>query len=423
MLSYPSPPAFHEVVQNQPIRIRLDNLPPGKKWRQVKGFLSQFIPWDHVINIRMLPLMPSITPHFMLIQSCIVTLNQNTDWRDLLMRINGIQWEYHTLMAIVLLNFFPANHAGMLGVPGGSGYTTSDPPRSERPLTLGPKGGSSHEEMKRGSHNEFGSLNAQLITDLMSNMSFLNPVASYKRRQVQIFNENSFRRQMSERNMNQLLLSNFPPCLHWDEVMKTTKGLTSDAASNEQNDNSDVILDESGRNYEGPIAGAFEGGKFASLLQRHVLQDENNEIVPDLTILTSHPEKFGKLKWTILKDFLKLKCPKLLEMDQMSRGAALSNTREFYVGVYEKSESYVEIILLHKDEPDVIVESSLGPKEESEFKIKERNLKRFKVRATQFEAVVGFHSKELCDLCFKEINNEEYMLGYKLKVERLEKID
>ncbi|AMD19990.1 HCL161Cp [Eremothecium sinecaudum] len=413
MLSYPPPPMPQEAIPNQMIRIRIDNIPPAKNWRHIKGFLTQFIPYEQVLNVRVLPLMPSLTPPFMPLQSCIVLLQQNTDWPSLLMQLNGLQWEYHTLMAIVLPNFIPTDGgAGRLGGVSRPNNSTG----SGGNVEIRSRGGGRYENqqdtpvrgMRRSIHSDFEPPD-------ISSLTLNNSVPHHSRRLAQIFNENSFRRQMSQRNMHQLKVSNFPPCLHWDEVVKTTSVAASDSVAKEGGEESKSATAEGSDASEGKKTNSAPGP------QPHVLQDEKNEIVPDLTIMTSHPERFGKLKWTILKDFIKLKCPKLLEMENKSHGAVLSNTREFYVGVYEDSSIRVEIILLPEGEPDKIIEGPLSSEQENELKIDKT--KRFKVQATLFKAVLGFHSKQLCDLCLEAMHDEEYMLEYKLQVERLPKLN
>ncbi|AGO11706.1 AaceriADL068Wp [[Ashbya] aceris (nom. inval.)] len=389
-MSYPPHQMMQEVVASHPIRIRIDNLPPTKGWRQIKGFLSQFVPYEQVLNVKVLPLIPSMTPPFIPLQSCIVLLRQDTDWPSLLMHLNGIQWDYYTMMAWVLPNFIPQDSGPLMAVspPDSSGSSHKNK-------------GHHYDQTDRQKHAARLPLHAFTGPAMPILPGGEQPVQHPSKRLTQIFNEGAFRRQMSQRNMHQLQISNFPPCLHWDEVVKTKQ----------------IKLESGGDNQRGD-AGA--GVPSHHVIQPHVLQDENNEIVPDLTIMTAHPEKYGKLKWTILKDFIKLKCPKLLEIDHKSQGAALSNTREFYVGVYENSESHVEIILLPSDKPDRIIE---GPVNQEEAQAAGgADPQRFKVRATLFQAVLGFHSKELCDLCLDAINGEEYMLGYKLQVQRLAKL-
>ncbi|AET39392.1 uncharacterized protein Ecym_4330 [Eremothecium cymbalariae DBVPG len=453
-MAYPPPPIPQDALPAQPIRIRVDNLPPAKNWRQIKSFLSQFIPYEQVLNVKVLPLMPSMAPPFIPLQSCIVLLRQDTDWPHLLVQLNGVQWDYHTMVALLLPNFIPPDSPQLLAgavapVGAAAGPVSSSP--------SGSSNGSSTNNHRFGHHNhhyhsqhysqqqqqhsqqEHGHQDRQthglrmaLHPQFTPGVPTLVPnghAQHLNRRLTQIFNEATFRRQMSQRNMYQLQLSNFPPCLHWDEVVKTTgdtslsfdqQPFSGKSADGSCEASASPSQPHQQQKYHNSEQQQHPQQMTALIPQPHVLQDENNEIVPDLTIMTPHPEKFGKLKWTILKDFIKLKCPKLLEIDHKTQGTALSNTREFYVGVYEDSESHVEIILLPGDKPDRIIGGPLSEQQTLEMVGDEP--KRFKVRATLFQAVIGFHSKELCDLCFDSIDGEEYMLGYKLQVQKLPKL-
>lgn len=299
-----------------PIKIRIDNLPPGKNWTSVKYLISQFIPFKQILNVKLLPLIPSMAPPFIPLQSCIVILRHYSDWPYLLLQINGYQWEYHTLGAIILPSLMPI-----------------------------------------------------LSRDSTSNNSISNG-----RKMRQIFNEQSFRKQMSSRNMWQLKVSNFPPCLHWDEVIK----------SNDLEPQPHVVL---------------KGETF------------NLKLI----IKTSHPEKFGKLKWTILKDFIKLKCPELLKIDRLNP----KNTKEFYVGVYEDDEIDVKIILNPNEHDKDQIEEVNDDIIKGLNNLNIEDLPTFNVRATKFKVIIGFHSKKLYDACFNTLNGQEYMLGYELNVEKL----
>ena len=69
---------------------------------------------------------------------------------------------------------------------------------------------------------------------------------------------------------------------------------------------------------------------------------------PDLIVKTLEPQTYGKLKWTMLKDFIKSHCPELFEN---------TSSFEFYVGVYESGELDVEIQLCEpQDETEIEIE-------------------------------------------------------------------
>lgn len=170
-----------------------------------------------------------------------------------------------------------------------------------------------------------------------------------------IFNERNFRRQMTERGMWQLKLSNFPPYL----LPETQK-----------------------------------------LLQQKPLH---------IDLMTNSFDKYGKLRWTVLKDFIKLKCPKLLDLEELSHidsnGKTINinnNTREFYVGVYENQD--IELNINLKDNT-----TNNGTNEGSFYQME----------AIYYNAIIGFHNKELKETCLEKLKNQEYSLGYKLKVTEL----
>ncbi|CAL9734326.1 hypothetical protein MOSE0_E03466 [Monosporozyma servazzii] len=184
-----------------------------------------------------------------------------------------------------------------------------------------------------------------------------------------IFNEINFRKQMTERGMWQLKINNFPPYL-----LPETETLITN------------------------------------------LNDEKIDIHTD-TI-----EKFGKLRWTILKDFIKLKCPNLLNLKGQFNESINNNTREFYVGVYEAEETKLIVDIkpgIKKNNHDIEEEEE----EEEEVERQEQGSfgsnKTVEMEAILYNAIIGFHHKDLADMCLESLQNQEYSLGYKLNVEIL----
>lgn len=298
----------------RPIFVRIDNLPPGKTWKQVKYLIGGIIHHSNVIKVKMLPLMSSIVPPFIPFQSCVVSLRGGLDGsslNELLVSLNTFQWDYYNLYAYTLP--LPIE---MGGLPPGQAHFAPVPYQQQGVPEL--KG---------------------VLVDGMG--------AGSSRRLRQIFNERSFRKQMTGRGMWQIQLSNFPPFLKLD----TMEPLSAE---------DDRILEEKG--------------------------------VPELH--TEQPDKFGRLRWTVLKDFIKLKCPRLLDLEDAD--GSENNTREFYVGVYEDAEGQVRL------------------KVTGETRI---------VKSTVYKAIVGFNDKELCDLCLESLQGQEYSLGYKLKVRHLPPYD
>lgn len=171
-----------------------------------------------------------------------------------------------------------------------------------------------------------------------------------------IFNERNFRRQMTDRGMWQLKLTNFPPYL----LPETQK-----------------------------------------LLLKKPLE---------IDLVTNSFDKFGKLRWTVLKDFIKLKCPKLLDLEEVSHidtnGKTINinnNTKEFYVGVYENQD----------------VELNINLKETSINNTSSNEGAFYQMEAIYYNAIIGFHNKELKEICLEKLKDQEYSLGYELKVSEL----
>lgn len=310
------------TTDNRAIYLRIDNLPPGKTWKQVKYLIGGIIHHSNVLKVKMLPLMSSIVPPFIPFQSCLVSLRGGLDGSslsELLMSLNTFQWDYYNLYAYTLPQ--PME----MGAPG-----------EERGRFFQPPMGHFHQGFQ------------QAVPELKAGLGD-GLGAGNSRRLRQIFNERSFRKQMTGRGMWQVQLSNFPPFLKLD---------TMETVSPEDD---------------------------------QALQDKG---VPELE--TEQPEKFGRLRWTVLKDFIKLKCPKLLNLEEKAADGIENNTREFYVGVYEDAEEQVRL------------------KISGETKI---------VKSTVYKAIVGFNDKELCDLCLENLQGQEYSLGYRLKVAHLPPYD
>lgn len=305
-------------MSDRVIFLRIDNLPPGKTWKQVKYLIGGIIHHSNVVKVKMLPLMSSIVPPFIPFQSCVVSLRGGLDGsslNELLVSLNTFQWDYYNLYAYTL----------------------------PQPMDMGTSG-----EDRRRYLGHFSQGFQPSVPELKSALAD-GLGAGNSRRLRQIFNERSFRKQMTGRGMWQLQLDNFPPFLKLD----TMETLTPE---------DDEALREKG--------------------------------VPELEI--EQPDKFGRLRWTVLKDFIKLKCPKLLNLEDKSMDGTENNTREFYVGVYEDAEEQVRL------------------KISGESRI---------VKSTVYKAIVGFNDKELCDLCLESLQDQEYSLGYRLKVRHLPPYD
>ncbi|CDO93089.1 unnamed protein product [Kluyveromyces dobzhanskii CBS 2104] len=320
------PPEFMSV------HIRIDNIPQGKDWKQIRYFLSKFILRNQILNIKVLPSMPTMTPPFIPITSCICVLQPSVDWNNLLLQLNGFQWEYHTLGAILLppssltaplhprhgsvsSHMQPQHqvpqhsirsHLHHMGVPAGGpipGLIPGSIPDGRQRSYYSPQ--QSQPPRNQQSHSQQQQQQQQ---------------QQQPRKLKQLFNETSFRKQMSSRSMYQIKFTNFPPCLHWDEIIKF---------------------------------------KTTGVAGQHVTRASD---VPSLIVKTTEPEIYGKLKWTMLKDFIKLNCPELFEN---------TSSFEFYVGVYESGELDVEIQIKEGKNEEVVV-SEEGPETGTAIK-KEEN--------------------------------------------------
>ncbi|CUS23272.1 LAQU0S09e01046g1_1 [Lachancea quebecensis] len=382
--------------------IRIDNLPPGKTWRQVKYLVGGMIHHTSILQVKMLPPVQSIVPPFIPFQSSIVSLKRSdAQLSRLLMELNGYTWEYYPLVAYAVPPLHVPSSAGYgeglgLGFGFGSASAGAGGAHSAGDIPGSPHvPGSAPTPMMM----PFTPMPAMYFPPLAQE-PFARHVQPHGKKMRQVFSEESFRKQMSARGMWQLLLEGFPPCLHWD----------------------------------------VNGADGATFHQSPPLGPP-----PAVHISTAHPEHFGKLKWTVLKDFIKLKCHKLLEMDNMG---ATTNTREFYVGVYEDCEVRTDVEIpeqnsdhkangaevsdkcLKEQTPETTATGSPtgSPTVSAEQELEEatQSISRLSVSsshrvvsATVYKAIVGFHSRELCDMCRESLQDQEYSLGYKLKVTEL----
>lgn len=499
----------------RPILVRIDNLPPGKSWKEVRYLIGGIVHHSNVIQVKMLPLMSSIVPPFVPFQSCIVTLKSQLDTEslnELLVSLNTYQWHYYNLYAYTLppldvtQQFIPMSEQSSAFLPSGNEASMSPSPSSDHtesqtpddtpmtpsllyptpvpapaPAPVGPatpataaaaaaaaaaatatpcppvppaammslppdpgpgptspfgalnggmppmtpqlsfmgmgpgpprrqyhqpniygsrkfggtaggfSSGSGHSSGRNSHRNSRGSNGSGAAADgngtesgghtnskssssdryLLSaaaaaaaatsktNQNFganLNDSSrgnitnNNSKRLKQIFNERTFRKQMTGRKMLQLQVSGFPPFIKLD--------------------------------FWEPI----QLEDYKSLSEKGVQLIE-----------TDQPEKYGRLRWTTLKDYIKLKCPRLLSL-QGEESSVENNTREFYVGVYEDHEEPIGVKIVSDEQ------------ESPEYGLSS---------ATVYRAIVGFNSGELYDSCLDALRDQEYSLGYKLEVKGL----
>ncbi|CAI4039703.1 hypothetical protein SMKI_09G1110 [Saccharomyces mikatae IFO 1815] len=571
--------------QSKGISIRIDNLPPGKTWAQVKYLIGGIIYHSNILQVKMLPPMTSVVPPFITFQSCIVILKNSVDkesLENLLFTLNTYQWDYHDLFVYMLpytndslpLRYseasdnnnevrsitddtdkslsprfvshvssvtpqpasvstppsqyftfspelglrnnenvtplttpvpvpvgvppltplphgpFPTSMLPILGAPpgtvpnmqmpyqanllpstaaaaGGPLISPTHYPRRRHfyhqnqsqfqkymhnnPRNLDAGTGPHHLSLRNNkinsSYNEISALyNLNMASNTnnignstttntngsdhaleMKNSGAISPTQTQinHKRLKHIFNEKSFRKQMTNRGMWQLKIINFPPYIPMESLEKLSEPDFNDLVDQ---DNFTVIkIKEKG-----------------------------------------HLEKFGRLRWTVLKDFIKLKCPKLLRLQERqflqqqnevtslnesmdalkisdnenTNGSSsnstytnggprssINNTREFYVGVYEDHEEVTllkfdlpedELEEFNKSLPNIFTRSDSGDTCNTE---ENNKTKYFKVNTIVYNAIVGFHDKELSDLTFESLQDQEYSLGYKINVRELPPFD
>ncbi|AHY75945.1 ADI_G0030760.mRNA.1.CDS.1 [Saccharomyces cerevisiae] len=575
--------------QSNGIPIRIDNLPPGKTWAQVKYLIGGIIYHTNILQVKMLPPMTSMVPPFITFQSCIVILKNSIDnesLENLLLTLNTYQWDYHDLFVYLLpytndspslrypeisdsnndvrsapdetkrsispryashvssvtpqppsastppSQFFsfspevslrknesitplptpvpvpvgvpplaPPPHGPfstsmlpMLGAPPGTlpnmqmPYQTTLPSPTAAATTGGPLASPTHYPRRRHfyhqnqsqfqkymhnsprnpdtgtgprlsqqhhlslrnnkinpSYNEISALyNLNMASNSNNNGNIPTTSTNGDDRALQaknggtitpsqtqinhkrlkhIFNEKSFRKQMTNRGMWQLKIINFPPYIPIEFLEKLS-----------ESDFNELMNQE----------------KFTVIEIK-----EKGQL-----------EKFGRLRWTVLKDFIKLKCPKLLRLQERqflqqqneasllnesmdalkisenenTNGSAnnstytnggprtsINNTREFYVGVYEDHEEATllrfklpedELEEFNRNLPTTFAQSGNVSDSEGDSKAK-----YFKVSTIVYNAIVGFHDKELSDLTFESLQDQEYSLGYKIQVMELPPFD
>ncbi|KAG0671717.1 hypothetical protein C6P45_005323 [Maudiozyma exigua] len=480
---------FYEQSLNA-IRIRIDNIPPGKTWKQIRYLIGGIINHNYIIQVKVMPPFASLVPPFHTLQSCVVLLKSNLsseNLNNLLITINSYQWDLHDLFAYLIPNQafpgtpMPSTYSTMPypGIPIGTPMITSpsqqhfqnstasmnniqqqfvpisplslkteqnpqnpiQPQQQQQQQSSPPPITSDHMQYPQqpsvqqpllpalplvpsmqpiiGSPNNDNTIRlSEGFTPMDDTNKIMYPMAypttpSFpQRRQLyhqplmgnkymspqghlmsspirdheqdmyslgmyhmtprssissehdniayltskkglnpfkqprnlkSIFNEKNFRKQMTERNMYQIKLKNFPPYLISDSLKP--------------------MKDNDGR----------------------------------IDIETNYLEKYGKLRWTVLKDFIKLKCPTLLTLqDSEDSDFSLDNTREFYVGVYEANDT----------ELTVKIDNGI-----------------YQVDAVYFNAIIGFRDKELADLCLNALDDQEYALNYKLDVSKIERLE
>ena len=451
--------------QNRVIYLRIDNLPPGKTWKQIKYLIGGIIHHSNVLQVKLLPPVTSIIPPFVTFQSCLVilrgSLNPNA-LNKLIRTLNTYQWDYFDLYVyeLPILNPMFPNKNSDNGIPP-SNSTLPISPLLQRPQTLfspqmqgtpisknvpgppppPPPGPPQPNQMSQSPHSQphppisvanmqpppspfppaypflmpSNNFSGKIVQPLppppppappatsssvsrfvnaynnSASQRQYNPRAFDGHNIIQrksisnqyltsqnktnksrfkmfknIFNENAFRKQMTNRGMFQIRLENFPPYFQIESLR-----LLENNQNIKINDYKDTV------------------------------------ILPNRDAMG----KYCRLKWTILKDFIKLKCPKLLELDKkrsmnaptltagysgMSQNEhrdVKNNTREFYVGVYEYETT--KFLLRFQSEPAE---------------------KTYSITGILYKAVIGFHDKEYCDLCLKLLQDQEYSQGYKLRV-------
>ena len=89
------------------IRIRMDNIPPGKSWRQVRYYIGRFINPKCISHINIFSTMANYPQPFKPIQSCMIFLEStisDSDIQKLLEGINELGWEGFNINVEVIPN-------------------------------------------------------------------------------------------------------------------------------------------------------------------------------------------------------------------------------------------------------------------------------------------------------------------------------
>lgn len=423
----------HAMSKNMRVTtLKIDNLPPGKNWKQIKYLIGGIIHHSNVLKIKVLPPLTSIIPPFVTFQNCVVTLKisiSEEELNRLICTLNTYQWDFYNLFAYVLptpLDYSSFQQQYQYQIPlqipmsmpqhpsqQQPSNNISDMIMNSNPINFMPPMMSSQQmfgvpppTLPRQQYHQKTVINTDINNKIdasklplnkrkrdsilklvnetalsLSNLDFTNSpgdTIENRKKLQQIFNEKGFRKQMTHRGMWQMQLVNFPPYLQMDSVMN----------------------------------------------QYEISEKELNSV--RITIKTDRLDRFPRLKWTVLKDFIKLKCIKLLNSteaqivpgshripkrnhtseefstvsDELQTDNTHSTTKEFYVGMYEDHDELVKVIL-----------------EDTESNNSGEEI--FYMYATFYKAIVGFHDKELYDLCLKSIQDQEYIMGYTLDVTEL----
>ncbi|CCH60260.1 hypothetical protein TBLA_0C04640 [Henningerozyma blattae CBS 6284] len=419
---------------------------------------------------------------------------------------------------------------------------------------------------KANSSNNISNRNNKMqLNEILENeQKKLQPMTEYeikakieanKRRLRQIFNEKNFRKQMTHRNMFQLMLENFPPLLLLDSMTDDLNSLKSKLDKNYYNNSTKVasnVVETNGKQIKGTNTTTtityFDSSPSQDKTNnKYQLKDTSKEDIEVLRV--ENPNKFqSKLRWTILKDFIKLKCPTLLDSTYLprNRNNTINNTNshendgndanitsstekeingkeddkssmtetleanndnltsttsqsnvitnstsnisnnvvssgsketlnlqnvnkipslnncnhvdvnsdvtttanntnnnnenerilreieEFYVGVYEQEEkivkliypkssmeNYPEINAMKSFQNDFNQKNNNDDNDEKNMAEDENMYDEKYILTVTYKAIIGFHDKELKELALKSLDDQEYSLGFKLKVHDL----
>lgn len=372
------------------MELQLGNVPLGKTWYQVKQVLAKFVPGNCVLGVQVVPAAAAGPNMGAVCQLAFITLRQDTPrCAELMLHLNNYVWDGHPLWAFFLSPRAPAAPTAMpvwYGMPPpppamsiANGPVSAMQPQHMSSMQQLPGAtvyGTAHDVHGRRTRRDFPFLkyNAAVLLDQrdryqdhhtrdaqhvsMQNSSRTAHVSangaegktnglvsapgqphSTSKRLKHIFNEKTFRKQMTSRDMYQLKLTNFPPCYLLETLTPT----------------------------------------------------ENDPDAPTIKQL----EKYGRVRWTILKDYIKLRCPQVMALQGES-----DNTRSFYVGVYEAKESRTKVNVLDEQTDD-------------------DSISTFEIDTVEYNAIIGFHNKELYDECLKQLDNQEYANGYRLQASPL----
>lgn len=453
------------------IKIRIDNIPPGKSWKQVRYLIGGFIHHTALSHVNILSPMIRYDQPFNPIQSCIVYMESsttNSQANELVKKLDLYIWEGYTIRACVIpkdiftpgMATYPAQNSMSVPTPMPPPLAMNVPFQAMMPIlpyqsnSMSPlKGesiGSSSPEgeacpSRQNSNSppklsppSYVMFQPSMVPPMMGNMYGMGPPmpplmrpqngrphpnndldhicpmqGSYQNVIPQPFVPRNQMLRPSNWNMGPRP-SNIAPSYSSNSYINGTSYPINGAPMLETSPSScnDIALMTSSKSmdfrHSKNLKVIFNERNFRKQMTErdmfqlkignfppHLIPDTLNPVdgANKVDLETNHMETFVKLRWTILKDFVKQKCPELVKLQNSSSSSfSMDNTKEFYVGVYEEGS---ETLLL------------------------KLNQQLYSVEAVNFGALIGFKDKTLFEMCYDILKGIEYAPNYNLTVTKL----